>query len=608
MSEQLADVLIVGGGGCGLASAVMLADLGVDTRLVERHPTTALMPKAHIINPRTMEILHLHGVAADVLKLGAPPEHNSAARWYTSLGGDEPWHQRLVHRTDAWSGGTLADHYRPLTRWRHGNLPQKHLEPLLRRHAEMRNPGRIDFNTELVDLDDRGPGGVVSSIVDRDTGVASKVRSRYVIAADGGKTVGSMLGVDMEGPEPFVHTISVYFRADLSPYFDDDDALLRFVVRPTPEGTWMRTGCLAMGPTRWDRHSEEWVVTITIPVGHEHDAVSAEQAAEGVRDRLNLPDLQLEVLRHSRWQVESVLASHYRRGSVFLAGDAAHRHSPHGGLGLNTGIQDAHNLTWKLAAVLNEAADPALLDTYETERRPVARRNVDFATFAFFNHLAVGAGFGLLPGAPVEFNSAALSALYADTIDGEMRRARLREFFGTLRMEFGAADIELGFDYASSPATIQDGSPAPPRDPVGHRYVPTSRPGHRLPHAWLTRRGASLSTHDLLRPGVFLLLAGEDGDPWVAAADQATGDLRVQIDAHLVGDACELRAADGAWKDLSGHDPGGALLVRPDGHVCLRVMTAPPDPSRALHDALRAVLGWGHATTSASAVTQEVRG
>jgi 2,4-dichlorophenol 6-monooxygenase len=607
MSEQVVDVLIVGGGGCGLAAAVMLADLGVDTLLVERHPTTALMPKAHIINPRTMEILHLHGIASDVLKLGAPPKHNAAARWYTSLGGDEPWHRRLVHHTDAWSGGALAEHYRPLTRWRHGNLPQKHLEPLLRRHAEERNPRRIHFNTELVDLDDRGPDGVVASIVNRNAGATSAVRSRYVIAADGGKTVGPMLGVDMDGPEPFVHTISVYFRADLSPYFDDDD-VMRFIVRPTPEGTWMRTGCLAMGPTRWDRHSEEWVVTITIPVGKEHEAVTAEEAAAGVRERLNLPDLKLEVLRHSRWQIESVLASHYRRGPVFLAGDAAHRHSPHGGLGLNTGIQDAHNLTWKLAAVVNGSADPALLDTYEAERRPVARRNVDFATFAFFNHLAVGAGFGLLEGAPGEHNRAALAALYADTIDGEMRRARLHEFFGTLRMEFGAADIELGFDYAGSHATIPDGSSAPPRDPVGHRYVPTSRPGHRLPHAWFTRRGESMSTHDLLRPGAFLVLAGDDGDPWLAAAEQAAGPLGIAIDAHLIGVGRELRAADGAWEELRGHDPSGALLVRPDGHVALRAITAPRDHTRALHDALRAVLGWGKPTKSPVAVSQEVHG
>jgi 2,4-dichlorophenol 6-monooxygenase len=604
MSHREVDVLIVGGGGCGLASAVMLADLGVDALLVERHPTTALLPKAHIVNPRTMEIFHTHGVAADVRRLGAPPEQNAAARWYTSLGGEEPWQGRFVHHTDAWSGGQLAEHYRTLTRWRHGNLPQKHLEPLLRRHAEERNPAGIIFGTELVDLTEHA-SGVTATLNDRDTHATSTVHARYVIAADGGKTVGSMLGIAMEGPEPFVDTISVYFRADLSPYFDNDDAVLRFVVRPTPEGAWMRTGCLAMGPTRWDRHSEEWVVTITIPVGHEHDEVDAEQAAAGVRERLNLPDLELEVLRHSRWQIESLLAERYREGRVFLAGDAAHRHSPHGGLGLNTGIQDAHNLTWKLAAVIHGAADPALLDTYETERRPVARRNVDFATFAFFNHLAVGAGFGVLPGAPVEHNRAALVALYADTIDGEMRRARLREFFDTLRMEFGAADIELGFAYGDSPAVVADGTPPPLRDAFGHNYIQTSRPGHRLPHAWFERRGQRVAAHDLLRPGAFLLLAGDRGEDWVAAAERAATTAGITIDAHRVGPDGELRGADDAWYGLRGHDARGALLVRPDGHVGFRAPTGVADPDTALERALDTLLSRPGTVDPAEAVALE---
>jgi 2,4-dichlorophenol 6-monooxygenase len=449
--------------------------------------------------------------------------------------------------------------------------------------------------------------GVTATLNDRDTHATSTVHARYVIAADGGKTVGSMLGIAMEGPEPFVDTISVYFRADLSPYFDNDDAVLRFVVRPTPEGAWMRTGCLAMGPTRWDRHSEEWVVTITTPVGHEHDEADAEQAAAGVRERLNLPDLELEVLRHSRWQIESLLAERYREGSVFLAGDAAHRHSPHGGLGLNTGIQDAHNLTWKLAAVIHGAADPALLDTYETERRPVARRNVDFATFAFFNHLAVGAGFGVLPGAPVEHNRAALVALYADTIDGEMRRARLREFFDTLRMEFGAADIELGFAYGDSPAVVADGTPPPLRDAFGHHYIQTSRPGHRLPHAWFEHQGERVAAHDLVRPGAFLLLAGERGEDWVGAAERAATAAGVTIDAHRVGPDAELRGADDAWSGLRGHDARGALLVRPDGHVGFRAATGVADPDAALERALDALLSRPGTVDPAEAVAVEAR-
>ena len=305
----------------------MLSDLGVASLLVERHPTTALLPKAHIINPRSMEILHLHGMAEEVCREGAPPENNASAQWYTSLGGDEPWHGQQVHRVDAWSGGALTGQYARITRWRHGNLPQKHLEPLLRRHAEARNPGGVRFATELVDIA-QDSDGVQAVIRDLDTGAEHEVRAAYAIAADGGKTVGDRLGIAMEGPEPFVHTTSVYFRADLSPYFGDDDACLRFIVRPTPEGTWMRTGCLQMGPTHWDRHSEEWVVTITAPPGSEQVQLDAEQAAAGVRERLNLPELEARGGAPQRLEHPGRRRRALRGGPRFLAGDAAHRHSP----------------------------------------------------------------------------------------------------------------------------------------------------------------------------------------------------------------------------------------------------------------------------------------
>ena len=532
----------------------MLSDLGVASLLVERHATTALLPKAHIINPRSMEILHLHGMAEEVCREGAPPENNASAQWYTSLGGDEPWHRQQVHRVDAWSGGALTGQYARITRWRHGNLPQKHLEPLLRRHAEARNPGGVRFATELVDIA-QDPDGVQAVIRDLDTGAEHEVRAAYAIAADGGKTVGDRLGIAMEGPEPFVHTTSVYFRADLSPYFADDDACLRFIVRPTPEGTWMRTGCLQMGPTHWDRHSEEWVVTITAPPGSEQVQLDAEQAAAGVRERLNLPDLELEVLRHSGWSIQAVVAERFAEGRVFLAGDAAHRHSPHGGLGLNTGMQDAHNLTWKLAAVLSGAAGPELLDSYEPERRPVGIRNVEFATSAFFNHLAVAGGFGVLPNAPVGHNRAVLEALFSDTLDGAARRTRLHEFFETLRVEFQAADVELGFEYGDSPVVVPDGTPAPPRDPTGREHVQAARPGHRLPHAWFDRGAQRVSTHDLLRPGRWLLLAGERGEDWVDAASVVAGERDLPLDAYRAGRAATCRAATARGTRCAGTTP-----------------------------------------------------
>jgi 2,4-dichlorophenol 6-monooxygenase len=583
-AAQEVPVLVVGGGGCGLAASVMLADLGVAHELVERHPGTAIMPKAHVINPRTVEIFSQHGLADDVYRQASPFDNNRAVRFYTSFGGSEVWHRQLLSRVDAWSGGSLTAHYRPLTAYRHGNLPQKELEPLLRRHAERRNPGGVHFHHELVELE-QDPDGVTASIRNRDDGEIRTVRAQYVIAADGGKTVGPMLGVRLEGPDPFVHTISVHFAADLSPWIDNDDAIIRSVIRPALDGTWMRTGCLAMGPTRYDRHSEEWVATITLPPGGPDVEFDESRVAGEVRERLNLPELQLRVLRFTRWKIEAVLADRYRVGRVFLAGDAVHRHSPHGGLGLNTGIQDAHNLTWKLAAVVSGQADERLLDSYEPERRPVGRRNVDFATTAFFGHQAIAGAFGVIAGAPIAHNQGALEALFADTEDGRRRLLRLREMFAILSMEYGAADIELGFAYGDSPAVIGDGTPAPAVDPLGHATVQTSRPGHRLPHAWLDRYGTPVGTHDLLRPGAFLLLAGPAGEEWCEAARQTACARDVALDAYRIGGTSELRDRDGVWPQLCGHDESGAILVRPDGHVAWRS----PRMAQAPHDVLAAV-------------------
>jgi 2,4-dichlorophenol 6-monooxygenase len=584
---QDVSVLIVGGGGCGLSAAVMLADLGVSTLLVERHPGTAIMPKAHILNPRTLEIFRQHGLSEDVYRLGADGQDNATCRWFTSLGGGEVWDRREVHRTDAWGGNALRERYREWSACRHGNMPQIELEPLLRRHAQERNPGGIAFNHELVSLTQHDDG-VQVEIRDRDQDTVHSVTTQYVLGADGGKTVGRMLGIELQGPEPFVETVSVYFRADLSSHLTNDDSLIRLFIRPATDGTWTRTGLVGHGPS-WDRHCETWVSSVTLPSADRQ--FTAEAAADAVRERLGLPELDIEVIHFTRWSIEAVLAERYSDGRVFLAGDAAHRHSPMGGLGLNTGIQDAHNLAWKLAAAVHGHADPRLLRSYGAERRPVGRRNVDFATFAFFNHLAVSAGFGVMPNAPEDHNRAALESLFADTLEGATRRERMRGFFDTLRMEFACADIELGFEYADSPVVVRDDSAAPPRDPAGFEYQPTARPGHRMPHAWLERYGDHVSTHDLVTPGTFVLLAGEEAGQWCEAAERFGRASGVPVVAHRIGRTAELRDRDGAWSAHRGHGAAGAVLVRPDGHIAFRAGGRSERPDADLEAAFGVALG-----------------
>jgi 2,4-dichlorophenol 6-monooxygenase len=590
-------VLIVGGGAAGLAMSVMLGRLGIDSMLVERHPGTSLGPKAHVVHCRTMEILRQFGLEEDVRRSSAPPESIETTSWYTSLSGDEPWDGQLIHSVPSWSYSTLAPYYAEITASPMSNVPQHLLEPLLRLQAEELNGvERLLFNHEVTALE-QDEGGVDVTILDRSDGVSSIARAAYVVAADGGKSVGDMLGVRMLGPEPFVDMISLSFRADLSDHLREDNSLIRLFVQPCPDGTVQRFSVVANGPDRWDRHCEHWRTGVVLPSLGE-GGYTEEQAVADLRRLLKLPELEVSELVISHWLIESVLAERFQQGRVFLAGDAAHRHSPMGGLGLNTAIQDVHNLSWKLALVLRGAAAPALLDSYQAERQPVGRRRVEFATFSFFNHLSASAGFGMLPGAGEDHNRAVLTALFSPTADGEMRRSQLQEMLNTLRREMQHADIDLGYEYAESPAVVPDGSDAPPRDPTGHIYEPVARPGHRLPHAWFGRDGEVIATHDLVEAGSFLLLAGSDGKDWVDGAAAIARELAIPLSAYVVGAHGDLRSPDDAWEQLRGHGDGGAVLVRPDGHVAFRALRASVSAQDDLRDALLVSLGAGNGPDS----------
>jgi 2,4-dichlorophenol 6-monooxygenase len=596
MADRNVSVLIVGGGGSGLTASILLADLGIDSLLVERHPSTSPHPKAHILNGRTMEIMAQHGLADDIYAAGSPPENSSAMVWLTSLGGDEPYDRQVLYRTDAYGGGALAAPYAEVCAQRHGNLGQRWLEPLLRRHAERRNPGGLLFHHELLGFD-QDADGVTAVVFDRDRAATFTVRAKYLIGADGGKTVGGALGVRMLGTPTFLQWINLHVRSDFSGFIDHDDAVVNRVSSLMPDGRFEHCGVVPMGPTKWGRHAEEWTLMFARPPAAgelDDDAV-----VELVRRTLKLPpEHEMEICAISRWPVEGTVAERFGVGRVFLVGDAAHRHPPSGALGLNTGIQDSHNLAWKLAAVLRGSAGPALLDTYQAERRPVAQRVVERALYSLFNQIAMTAGTGVTPAGSPEWNRSAFQALFADTPDGRARRALLAEYFNTNRITTEHLGIEIGYDYAGSPGVLSDGTSAPEPDPLGLTYVQVARPGHRMPHAWLDRHERRFSpaippnridTHSLLHPGAFLCLAGADGQAWVDAANEIAAKHGVPIVALSVGR--ELQDVDGAWTRLRGHGEQGVVLVRPDGFVAARMPTHADDPAAWLDSALRVALG-----------------
>jgi 2,4-dichlorophenol 6-monooxygenase len=366
-----------------------------------------------------------------------------------------------------------------------------------------------------------------------------------------------------------------------------------------PEGEKMANfdcGALVqMGPT-WGRKSEEWTLHFGFPVT-DSKRFDKEALPPRIRQLLKIPNLEMEVLHVSHWVLDRVLADKYRFGRVFIAGDAAHRRPPTTGLGLNTSIEDVHNLTWKLAFVLQGKAEPSLLDTYETERRPIGLRNCDWGLFTFSNMPVLQAAVGLVPG-QLEYNRQRFKRIFEDTPYGRTSLNQIRRAIATQDVEFSAHDIELGFVYEDG-ALVADGTERPPADPAGQIYIPTTRPGHRLPHAWIEdRNGRVVSTHDLVVAGVsdFCLITDEYGGAWVEAARRLSKSTNFTINAVQVRsretskDPALYYDYEGRWAQVREISDGGAILVRLDNFVAWRSRRPSDMAEKVLGDALAAIL------------------
>ena len=580
-------VLIVGGGGSGLSASILLSDLGVDSLLVERRPSTSHMPKAGAHNQRTMEIFRRHGIADQIHAIGMPAETRTRAVWLTSLGGDDQLDRKELFSLDVNGEGVFRSIFEKDSPELSAGLGQYLLEPLLRSNADQRRPGGVCFNFELVSLTPDGDWSI-AEIRERENDQVHRVRARYVIAADGGRTVGPMLGIGMTGQTGLATMTSLYFKADLSAYVNDD-VIVHWFVGPR-FGSWAGGALIKAGPSNWDRHSETWTIHLMIPPD-DPDAqnLTNDRALARLRAILNLPQLDAEILGVSPWHIESVHIDKSRVGNVFFIGDAAHRQPPTSGLGLQSAIQDADNLAWKLAAVIKGWASEAILDSYESERRPVIQDNIEYALFAFQNQFAFEAGIGLTHAKTPEQRRAVFVKYLEDSPMGRTRRAVGAEVFGTGRMELDPHDREIGFHYEQG-VVLTDGSEPPPRDPMGINYIPTTRPGHRLPHAWLNNRGKRLSTHDVGGIGTFILFTGSDGASWCEAAERLSASSGVPIEAFRIKPGGDFGDPTRAWAALSEIDADGALLVRPDRYVACRFKTGAADPYATLENALTGLL------------------
>jgi 2,4-dichlorophenol 6-monooxygenase len=585
--DETYPVLIVGGGGAGLTASMLLAQLGVDHLLVSARPETSDLPKAHVLNQRAMEILDDVGVADAIAQRSTPASQMAATAFYAGFAGPESDYGRRLARLECWGAGGADESWLAASSRRQLNLPQIRLEPLLKARAEELSPACIRFGHELIDLA-QDDDGVRAEIRDCATGRVYTVDCQYLLGADGGRAVPRLVNVEYEGLGVITQTATLHVTADFSAIARDPDVLIRWIISP-------QAGALVvmvpMGPDKWGPDSEEWVVHLNYPVDDPRSQSDAQVEAD-VRNALGIGDMAMKIHKITRWSVDAVLASAFRVGRVFLLGDAAHRHPPTGGLGLTSAIHDAHNLCWKVAAVLAGAASPALLDTYEAERRPVDERNCQRSLENAMNHFDIVGALGVSSDNTPEQNMAPLRAVLGDRAEDAHHRAGILRSMRLQSMEFSELNVEYGYHY-ESPAIVSDDSP--PVVPLDHIrvYQPSTRPGAPLPHAWIDdEHGNRRAIKDLVLPGRFLLIAGEDGAAWCEAARAIDAETNVPIDAvrigHVDGDLYDPRCL---WRRYREIDATGAVLVRPDRFIAWRSRTATTAHAEELANALTRVLG-----------------
>jgi 2,4-dichlorophenol 6-monooxygenase len=583
-------VLVVGGGGAGLTASMLLSTLNIDHILVSALPHTSLLPKAHVLNQRTMEIFEEVGVAERILQRSTPAENMKATGWYAGLSGAHCGYGRCLGRLEVWGGGYTDPDFIAASPFRTANLPQVRLEPLLKQRADELK-GDIRFGHEVTGYQ-QDADSVTATILVRETRETYSIRAKYLLGCDGGRTIGKSAGLELEGRHNLMRMVSTHLTYDFSKYLRDEDVLIRWLVNPDFGGSFASGVLVAMGPNRWGTKSEEWVFHLQFAFDDE-GAFDDAKVLDRIRATLGISDFSPKIHYISRWTMEGVLANKFHAGRVFLVGDSAHRHPPTGGLGLNSAVQDAYNLCWKLAAVLRGKAGAVLLDTYDVERRPVDGANIEAAVNSAFNHFRIDKALSLSPENTIEQNWEELRPLWEDRANSAEKRHALNSALVSQTMEFRHHNVEFGYTYASN-AIVDDGSPAyVPLDKV-RIYEPSTKPGHPLPHAWVERQGARIALNTLVHGGKFVLIAGENGKLWIEAARKLGGDLGIDLVAVRVGildgDYVDARCA---WTKQREFGPEGAVLVRPDRYIGFRSAGSVDNHEAVLANALRQILHLG---------------
>ncbi|MFE9311988.1 FAD-dependent oxidoreductase [Streptomyces sp. NPDC006706] len=533
--NEYVPVLVVGGSLVGLSASVFLGRLGIEHCVVERHAATSAHPRGRGNNMRTMELFRTAGLEPQIRKAATTLSKNHGILQVDTLRGENRrWlSARITGRPPE---ADLCSTIRCA-------CSQNDLEPVLLQGARDLG-GDVRFGTELLSFS-QDDDGVLAVLQTRDTGETYTVRTDYLLAADGPRSpVRQRLGIEHSGSGDLFHNVSVTFRSKLlREVAGEQKFVVCYVTDPTGEGVLLPVD-----------NEEQWVFHVPwFPErGQTLEHFTDARITDHIRAAAGVRDLDVEITGRAPWHAADRVANSYRDGRVFLIGDSAHEMPPTGAFGSNTGIQDAHNLAWKIAAVLRGWAGPTLLDSYEAERRPVAQTTSARAT---------------LQAAREQHPGYSARTASNDTAD--------------------LMTVALGYRYASRAVVGANAE-----DPV----IPdvlclNGEPGSRAPHLWVTRDGAKVSTVDLYERS-FVLLCGRPG--WRTAARGVGARLNVPLDVYSIGDGAEYDLDTGGaadWSSVYGVAPEGAVLVRPDGFVAWRAEAETADMEKELTGVLLQILG-----------------
>ncbi|MED2917409.1 FAD-dependent monooxygenase [Bacillus thuringiensis] len=536
MKSNDVPVLIVGGGLSGLASALFLAKHNVDYLLVERHPSTAIHPKAGGITFRTMELFRELGLEQRIRSAGKALENCRGRIAVHTIA--EANKEELVQMRAAQYGNDekLLQKIEEISPSKQTACYQIILEEMMLQEARTLG-GELSFYHELVSYE-QNEQGVIATIRNRETEEESIIYCDYVIAADGAKSkIRKQLGISTEGRGTIGgYYMNIYFEADLSEFIQGDAFGFSMVLHPEVLGALIPVD----NERRWIYH-----VSYDPLKGERPEDFTIERCKQIIQTAIGSTNVEPEIVSVLPWKAAESTATKFQENRIFLVGDSAHIMPPTGGFGSNTGIQDAHNLAWKLAAVIKGKAKPKLLETYREERYPVAKLTTEYASSLLF-------------------------------------RAANREE-GSLNNMDGLA-VTVGYQYC--PEAILDESATPHRMDIVDL---NGRPGTRAPHFWGMYKGKEVSILDLFG-NHFVLLTGVDNSSWAEAVYDVSSKLGINIKVYRVGLSGDFIAQENVFCELYGIENEGVVLIRPDGFIGWRSEKAVVNPDVMLEEVMSNLL------------------